>query len=122
MKKKVIFTVVAVVLFLAILFAPIPQSPYDDGGTRGYTALTYKIVDWNRMSVDSIYDETKVYWFPDNFKSVDELWEEYEAENMVHRMVAEVLELGNSVLVKPVDGEEELLSSDKIYINPAITL
>ena len=122
MKKKVIFTVVAVVLFLAILFAPIPQSPYDDGGTREYTALTYKIVDWNRMSVDSIYDETKVYWFPDNFKSVDELWEEYEAENMVHRMVATVLELGKAVLVRPVDGEEESLSYNKICIANAFEL
>ena len=72
MKKKVILTVIAVVLFLGILFAPIPQSPYEDGGTRQYTALTYKIVDWNRLDGDGVYTATKVYWFPNNFKSIDQ--------------------------------------------------
>lgn len=47
MKKKVWIPIVIVVL-LAILVIPIPTGVYKDGGTREYTALTYKVVDWNR--------------------------------------------------------------------------
>ncbi len=76
----------AVLVLALVLFLPIPQSAYDDGGTREYAALTYKIVKWHKLVsgmpdengiVDSvaIYDKTSVYWFPDNFKSIDELFE-----------------------------------------------
>ena len=74
MKKKVWLILLVAALFLVILFAPIPKGQYKDGGTREYAALTYKIVDWNRLSADSIYDQTKIYWFPNNFKSIDALW------------------------------------------------
>lgn len=86
MKKKILLiSVIAAVALILVLFLPIPRGAYDDGGTRVYTALTYKIVKWNRMvsvynddgvmvRID-IYNDTSVYWFPDNFKSVDELWE-----------------------------------------------
>jgi len=114
MKKKGLLIILGVVLLLAVLFVPIPKGVYRDGGTKEYAALTYKIVDWNRLSVDSVYEATKVYWCPDNFKSIDDLWEE-EAQNVVHKFVATVLEInGDHVLVQPVDGEEELQSSDKI--------
>ena len=86
MKKKVLLTILATVLLLAVFFAPIPKSPYRDGGTREYCALTYKIVDWNRLTTDGVYDATKIYWFPDNFKSTDELWAEEEQE-VVHKFV-----------------------------------
>jgi len=119
MKKRVILTILTVVLFLAILFVPIPGSAYEDGGTRTYHALTYKIIDWNRMTDGGIYDTTKVYWFPQNFKSIDELWS-YEEQDAVHKFVANVLELDStSALVQPVEGEEELRSADKIYLNIA---
>lgn len=83
MKKKSIILVVIVMAL--VLFLPIPRGAYDDGGTREYVALTYKIVKWNRMV--SVYDEngdmaridtytnTSVYWFFDGWKSIDELWE-----------------------------------------------
>ncbi len=119
MKKKIILTIIAIVLFLAILFVPMPKGPYKDGGTREYSALTYKIVDWNRLTTDSIYEATKVYWFPNNFKSIDELWTS-EEQNVIHKFVATVLELdAASALVEPVEGEYELLSSDRIRINIA---
>ena len=84
MKKKIWIPIV-ILIFLAILFLPIPTGVYKDGGTREYTALTYKIVDWNRLTGDSIYDKTKVYFFPYNFKSIDGLWyyEKDEAEHSV---------------------------------------
>ena len=112
MKKK--FWIVAAALFLAVLFVPFPKGPYKDGGTREYAALTYKIVDWNRLTADGPYQATRVYWFPGNFQSIDRLWV-YEEPKVVHNFVAMVLELDNdSALVKPVTGEDELRSSDRI--------
>ena len=118
MKKKLWIPIVMVV-FLAILVIPIPTGPYRDGGTREYTALTYKIVDWNRLTGDSTYDKTKVYFFPYNFKSIDSLWY-YEEDEVEHSFVATVLEInGDSVLVQPVEDEDELRSSDEIRFNIA---
>ena len=98
MKKK-LWIPIGMVVFLAILVIPIPTGPYRDGGTREYTALTYKIVDWNRLTGDSTYDKTKVYFFPYNFKSIDSLWY-YEEDEVEHSFVATVLEInGDSVLV-----------------------
>lgn len=111
MKKKVIVTVA---LILAALFVPLPNGPYKDGGTRQYAALTYKIVDWNRQTAYGVYDTTKVYWFPNNFRTIDQLFAGEEQE-MVHKFVATVLELDStSALVQPVAGEDELRSADKI--------
>lgn len=119
MKKKLWLTILAAVLLLAILFIPLPKDRSRDGGTREYAALTYKLVDWNRLTADGVYEATKLYWFPNNFKSIDELWE-YEEQNAVHTFVATVLELdAASALVQPVEGEDELRSSDKIYVNAA---
>ena len=85
MKKKVITIVIIVILLLSVLLLPARQISYEDGGTREYAALTYKIVKWNRfipvydtngkiMKLDT-YTNTSVYYFPDNYKSIDELWE-----------------------------------------------
>lgn len=105
MKKKGILTVLAVVLFLAVLFVPLPKGSYDDGGTRVYSALTYKIVDWNRLTADGVYDETKAYWFPKNFSSIDDLWAS-EEQNVVHKFVATVLEVNSTLaVVEPVAGQ-----------------
>ena len=89
-KKKIIISSIIVIALLLILFVPIPRA-YDDGGTRTYTSLTYKIVKWKRyvsvynengaMERIDIYEDTSVYWLPDNFKSIDELWKtEYQAD------------------------------------------
>ena len=101
MKKKVILIILAIVIFLAVLFLPIPKGPYNDGGTREYAALTYKIVDWNRRTETSTYDKTKVYFFPENFKSIGDLWdeEEDEMETVFYATVAE--EYPTSVVVIP---------------------
>lgn len=119
MKKKVFMITVVTVLLLAILFVPVPKSPYRDGGTREYSALAYKVVDWNRLTGDGVYDATKVYWFPENFKSTDDLWADEEQE-VVHKFVATILELNSSsALVQPVEGEDELRSTDKIHLGVA---
>lgn len=119
MKKKLWLLVLGAALLLAILFAPIPKSPALDGGTREYTALTYKIVDWNRLTADGVYEATKLYWFPNNFESIDELWA-YEEQDVVHRFVATILEIDStSALVRPAEGEDELRSADKIHLGIA---
>ncbi len=75
MKKKIWIPIVIIVAVLAILFVPIPQGAYDDGGTREWVSLTYKIVDWNRISADGVYEEVRFYGPADKNKSIDELWE-----------------------------------------------
>ena len=119
MKKKLWLWILAGILVLALLFTPIPSGVYEDGGSREYTALTYKIVDWNRLTTDGKYEATKLYWFPNNFKSIDDLWANEEQE-VVHKLVATILELdSSSALVQPVEGEDELSSADKIHLGIA---
>ena len=118
MKKKVWIPIVIAVL-LAVLVIPIPTGVYKDGGTREYTALTYKVVDWNRLTVDTVYNKTRVYFFPYNFKSLGELWY-YEEDQVEYSFIATVLEInGSTVLVEPVEGELERYSSDKISFGTA---
>lgn len=114
MKKKIWIPIVIAFVLIAVLAIPISSDVFNDGGTREYTSLTYKIVDWNRLTGEEIYDKTKVYFFPNNFKSLDDLCI-LEEENIEYSFLATILEInGNSVLVEPAVGEPELRSSDKI--------
>ena len=76
MKKKT-KSIVSVILvcILLVLFVPVPTGAYKDGGTRIYTALTYKIVRWSVLLDDAQYKKTSVFLIPDNFKTYGELWE-----------------------------------------------
>ncbi|MDD5924104.1 MAG: hypothetical protein PUC88_04870 [Clostridia bacterium] len=121
MKKKKWIPIVIIIVLVAILFTPIPTGVYKDGGTRVYSALTYKIVDWNRLGdINSkIYDKTKVYFFPNNFKSLDSLWY-YEEDEVEHSFLATVIEINNiSALIQPIAESTELSSSDLFAINTA---
>jgi len=114
MKKK-IWIPILIVAVIAILVIPIPTRTYKDGGTREFTSLTYKIVDWNRLTDDgSTYSATKVYFFPNNFRSIDNLWYKEET-NVEHSFIATILEInGSSVTVQPVENSAILMSSDKV--------
>ena len=71
MRKRLFIIMLIVVLILII---PIPTGIARAGGTKTYTALTYKIVKWKHFYGDSeVFNETKVYLFPDNFLSLDDL-------------------------------------------------
>ena len=114
MKKKIWIPIVALVALAAILFVPIPTGTLNDGGTKVYSALTYKIVDWHRMYNDEIYDETRVYFGADAWRSVDELFEDIE-EDLENRVTAEIVLInGTHVIIEPVEGEWERESSDLI--------
>lgn len=118
MKRKAVIILIVLSL-LAILFTPIPTGVYKDGGTRVYSALTYKIVDWNRLTGETIYNKIRVYFFPYNFKSIDSLWVMEFIENL-NSFKATVLDInGDSVLVEPLKGETERQSSDKISFSVA---
>lgn len=119
MKKK-IWIPILIVAVIAILVIPIPTGTYKDGGTREYTSLTYKIVDWNRLTDDgSTYSATKVYFFPNNFRSIDNLWYK-EEPNVEHSFIATILEInGSSVTVQPVENSAILMSSDKVSFGTA---
>ena len=114
MKKKIWLPIIAAVVLLAVLFVPIPSGTYKDGGTREYAALTYKIMDWNKLTSDGKYDKTKIYFFPNNFKSINELWT-YEEDEVEYQFNATILELSDTTaLVEPLEDEDERRSSDKI--------
>lgn len=80
MKRRKAWPFVAAVLF-ALLFIPFPAGTMNDGGSRDYRAAFYRVVHWKRIMPETtetktdIYENTCVYWFPDNWKSIDELWE-----------------------------------------------
>ena len=81
-KRKIFLIVYAIIL--AILFIPIPKV-LDDGGTVVFSALTYKIVKWNRYADASqtrVYKFTRMYVFDSLSKSIDELWEEEMRNSM----------------------------------------
>lgn len=82
MKKKILILVI-IFAVLAVLFVPVPTGAYEDGGTTVYQALTYKIINWNRITGNDIYKATSVYFFPDNFKSVDSLFKQEIKEKQV---------------------------------------
>ncbi len=75
MKKKIWIPIIVMVSLLLILLTPIPKASYDDGGTREYVSLTYRIVDWNRVHSDGVYENTRIYFGKYRNKSIDELWE-----------------------------------------------
>ena len=114
-KKKLgkrLWIPIVVLVLLAVLFVPVP-GVMDDGGTRVYSALTYKIVKWNRLDGLVRVKKTEVYFFPDNFKSMDALWEMEQPEE--ESFLATVVELSVvSAVVEPLEGEEERKSSDRI--------
>ena len=114
MKKKIWIPIIVLVVLLAVLFVPIPMGSYDDGGTREYVALTYKIVDWNRLNTDGVYEKTRIYFGKDRLKSIDQLWLD-ESETIEHDFRAIIKEVNGSwVKVEPVEGESERYHSLEI--------
>lgn len=72
MKKK---TKIILIVLIILCFIPFPNGTVKDGGTKQFTALTYKVVKWNRLvDADYVYSETDLYVFPFNFLPVDKLW------------------------------------------------
>lgn len=102
--KKWLWAVLAVAALVAlVLFIPIPRGSYDDGGTREYEALAYKIVHWNRMTDNGVYEKTRVYWGDDKARTIDELWAEETAR---------ISALDNPPVTKTLDFEAQYIRTD----------
>lgn len=118
--NKKIWIPIVVLVLLAVLFVPVPLGTMNDGGTRVYSALTYKVVKWRRLVGIGRYENTSVYFFPNNFKSMSTLWEMEGVDEKAYAMNEEsfeaiILEVGETgVTVEPLEGEWERKSSDKI--------
>lgn len=117
MKKKLWMIPIGILAILAVLFVPIPGEKYDDGGSREFTALTYKIVAWNRITANNPHKATRIYWGNEKSKSIDELWES-EVQNVENTFLAQIVEVeeGGSVIVRPANGEPEEQSAKYIRV------
>ena len=59
-KRVWVFIIIFAVIAVAVLAVPIPKAALDDGGTREYAALTYRIVKWKKFYAGGTYEKTKV--------------------------------------------------------------
>lgn len=110
---------------LAVLTIPIVLK-CNDGGTVEYRALTYTLVQWNRLQESgSNYQATRFYPLS-LFQSLDDLWEREKAqesdppadsrtEDRTFRATVLKIE-GDFLTVEPLTGEEERQSSDVITL------
>ena len=106
-KRVWIFIIIFAVLAAVVLAVPIPKAALDDGGTREYAAMTYRIVKWKKFYAGGTYEKTKVYFGKDLKKTLDELWAE-EAAGIEHVFYAEITEINGSVVtVRPAAGTAE---------------
>lgn len=113
--KKIIACILSVIL-LAILFVPVPLGTFKDGGTKVYSSLTYKIVKWKKFT-DSFnrYEKTRVYFLPNNFSSLDTLWQkeieyfdakEYSTTSFI-AIITETWGNDGSFLIKDEESDDE---------------
>lgn len=113
-KKKIALLIISLI-FLVILFVPFRIDYLNDGGTKITVALAYKIIECHRIGCTETHDGPDIYFFPNNFISTNNHLNNEKIENKFFANVIEINE--NSVMVKPLEGEEELNSSDKITFN-----
>jgi len=72
MKKKRLIILMAIILIISLI--PIPMTA-EDGGTKTYTAVLYKIIVWHKIIDDNSGDYktgTEIYFFPNNFKNLND--------------------------------------------------
>ena len=116
MKKKKWLWYAGLLILIVILFVPISSGTYRDGGTKVFTSLTYRIVDWNTVTDNYIYQKTRVYFFGDRFKSVDELWEK-EQEHVEFHFIADVVEWSAEYAIVKANTRYGLNVYDYIALN-----
>ena len=117
MKKKLLIAAILAAVVLAVLLVPWRVNTLKDGGTKEYRALIYRVVAWNRLSIDGNYQKTRVYFGRDLSKDLDELWQR-EEPYVEHRFVARVSDyMSGGFLAAPVEGEMEGLSNPLISVS-----
>lgn len=81
MKKRRIVIIAAAVLLLLVLFVPYRTDILEDGGSKVYSAVMYKYIQWKGVLTDEYGQpaggigtiRTSIHWFPNNRKPIDEL-------------------------------------------------
>lgn len=64
MKKRYIILVI-----IALIIILIPKKEiYEDGGTKTYTSLAYKVIVWNQIEGKT---GTEIHLFPNNFRHLE---------------------------------------------------
>lgn len=107
MKRKIIFAAIVFMIVMTVLFVPYRVDTLNDGGTKVYQALTYRVIAWNRWTGDEVFQKTQFLFGEDISKSISELWAQ-EEPNVEHRFVAKVSEyMVDSFLAEPIVGEWE---------------
>lgn len=116
MKKRIWIPIALSVLLLALLFVPIPTGQMKDGGTKVYSALTYKIVKYNRLYEDGRFTSDRVYFGANAWKSVDELFA-IEEENIEKVIFGTFVRFEDSfAIIKALSSEWEYANTDWGYI------
>ena len=62
-----ILRLMLIILIMIVLLIP-KYDIYEDGGTKTYTSLTYKVISWNQIEGKK---GLEIYLFPDNFHHLD---------------------------------------------------
>lgn len=71
--KKFITLFLVGVLTVALIFPK--YSTYEDGGTKTYTSIIYKVIVWHSLDnglEDGYKTGIEIHFFPHNFKSLDD--------------------------------------------------
>ena len=104
MKKKIwIPIVVSIAILIIAAFIPFSVDTLKDGGSRVYSALAYKIIDWHAFTELGVYDKTKAYFFTN--ESVGELWEK-EKDSFRYTILGLVTEIDDGELkIIPIEGD-----------------
>ena len=64
--------IVGIFVLLIILLFP-RVAIYEDGGTKTYSSILYKIIVWHQINEPEGYKEgTEIHLFPNNFKHLDD--------------------------------------------------
>ena len=130
MKKKKWIPIAFVIILLVILLVPynIEKGIEDYEGDESvvYEALLYKVIKWKRP-IDHIgnepctFEKTKVYFFGDKSRDIEEAWnleiQEYK-ENRGKSFRGTIVEYkGDIVVVEPLEVEEERKICDRIKLD-----
>lgn len=64
-----------IILVLIVLLVPFRTRVYEDGGTKTYTSLSYKIIFWHELADfnPNARNCFQLVLFPNNFKSIDDI-------------------------------------------------
>lgn len=74
--KAILLTIIILIVLLGVLFIPYQKMTVRDGGTEEYRAVAATYVKWHKIVDDgTVYEGCSWYLYPDNSKSLDELWE-----------------------------------------------